>query len=389
MLAKFRVLVFVHYYLPGYKAGGPLRTIANMADHLAEEVEFLIVTSDRDLGDSGPYVNVNLNTWVSVGEAQVFYCTPERQTIASFTKLINETPHDLLYLNSFFDSVFTVRPLYARTLGRFQKKPTLLAPRGEFSKGALKLKRIKKNIYIWGAKIFGLCNKILWHASSEYEAEDIKRFFSIPDDKVFIALDLPAKVAEVRYEKIKWEKESALKLIFLSRISAKKNLDFALRLLSKVACEVIFHIYGPKEDLGYWANCEALIEALPENVNVKYCGIVIPDDVGQTFAAYDLFLFPTLGENYGHVIAEAISVGTPVLLSDQTPWRNLKPDGLGWDLPLEHEQEFVNIIEECASQSQEQKNKTRAHIQCQARKRLVDADVIKANRQLFHRAVNQ
>ena len=51
-------------------------------------------------------------------------------------------------------------------------------------------------------------------------------------------------------------------------------------------------------------------------------------------AANDLFFLPTRGENFGHVIAEALSVGTPVLISDQTPWRKLAAVGLGHDLPL-------------------------------------------------------
>jgi hypothetical protein len=45
-------------------------------------------------------------------------------------------------------------------------------------------------------------------------------------------------------------------------------------------------------------------------------------------AEYDLFLFPTLGENYGHVISEALASGCPVVISDQTPWRNLEAEGI-------------------------------------------------------------
>jgi glycosyltransferase involved in cell wall biosynthesis len=59
-----------------------------------------------------------------------------------------------------------------------------------------------------------------------------------------------------------------------------------------------------------------------------------PETVSPTFAAYDLFAFPTLGENFGHVIFESLRVGTPVLLSDRTPWRTTG-DGAVIAVPLE------------------------------------------------------
>lgn len=37
---------------------------------------------------------------------------------------------------------------------------------------------------------------------------------------------------------------------------------------------------------------------------------------------YDLFVFPTLGENFGHVVIESLSAGTPVFMSNTTPWKS-------------------------------------------------------------------
>ena len=46
------------------------------------------------------------------------------------------------------------------------------------------------------------------------------------------------------------------------------------------------------------------------------------------FSQYDAFLFPTLSENYGHVIVEAITSGCFVILSkDTTPWNDLDHNG--------------------------------------------------------------
>ena len=65
------------------------------------------------------------------------------------------------------------------------------------------------------------------------------------------------------------------------------------------------------------------------------------DEVLSALSGHDLFFLPTLGENYGHVIHEALLSGSQVLLSDQTPWRGLTEAGLGWDLPLEGKGAFA------------------------------------------------
>ena len=78
------ILVFCDYYLPGYKAGGPLRTISNMVDILGDEIHFKIVTRDRDSGDNKPYKDIILNQWLKVGNADVLYLSPSKQTCSLF-----------------------------------------------------------------------------------------------------------------------------------------------------------------------------------------------------------------------------------------------------------------------------------------------------------------
>ena len=60
---------------------------------------------------------------------------------------------------------------------------------------------------------------------------------------------------------------------------------------------------------------------------------------------HHIFLFPTLGENYGHVIQEALSAGCPVILSDQTPWQDIKKYRVGHIFELNNLNGYRNIIE--------------------------------------------
>jgi glycosyltransferase involved in cell wall biosynthesis len=85
---------------------------------------------------------------------------------------------------------------------------------------------------------------------------------------------------------------------------------------------VSLSIYGPAEDLEYWLLCQRQIELMPVNINIKYYGEVEHKIVPLVLSKADVFILPTLGENFGHVIFEALSVGTPVIISDNTPWVN-------------------------------------------------------------------
>ncbi len=71
-------------------------------------------------------------------------------------------------------------------------------------------------------------------------------------------------------------------------------------------------------------------------------------------SGHDLFFLPTLGENFGHVIYEALSAGLPVLLSDQTPWGQVNAQGAGWCFPLDSVQKLSDQIDEVASWSIQQ-----------------------------------
>jgi hypothetical protein len=126
---------------------------------------------------------------------------------------------------------------------------------------------------------------------------------------------------------------------------------------------------------------------MPDNVVVNYRGAVNPNQVINIFSRYDLFLFPTGGEAYGHVIAECLSSGTPVLISTQTPWRNLEADFLGWDIDLSQMSRFVDIIERLALLNDYERLKIRADVKTHIVNRLTDPVILESNRQLFKRLI--
>jgi glycosyltransferase involved in cell wall biosynthesis len=390
------ILAFVSYYLPGYRAGGPIRTIANMVDQLGADFDFRIITTDRDLGDIKHYHGVQIDAWNNVGKAKVFYASRKARSFISITRLIRETPHDILYLNSFFDPSFTIKPIIAGWLGIAPQKTTVIAPRGEFSDGALAIKAWKKKPFVMLVRILSLYNCAKWHASTEFEAADIKKALGVKTQRVTVARnitvapDLLESVGAVSERTDEGESETGrLRICFLSRISAMKNLEFALRVINELSVPVDFHIYGPKEDAAYWERCEAVIAKLPAHVQATYRGSVDHANVKIVIAQHDIFFVPSLGENYGHVFMESLASGVPILVSDQTPWRELSSKGVGWDIPLDDPQEYINVIEQFARTGLVERQKIRQKCLKFAAMKAADGSALELNKALFYCAMSQ
>ncbi len=383
---KYSILVFNRHYLPGFKAGGPIRTISNTVDRLGCEFDFRIVTLDRDFGDLHSYKDLGSEEWHKVGQASVRYLRPDSVTLIKLSQIINGLDPSVLYLNSFFDSIFTQRVLLLRKLGLIPRYPIILAPRGEFSEGALEIKKIKKLTYILLARLTGLYKGLTWLASSKIEREDIKRLFpKVKDKGIHVAINLPPDTKQKTYYRDCEKVPGTVKIVFLSRLSPKKNLDFALRVLKNVSAKVEFTIFGPKEDSDYWNECQNLIDGLPSNIQVTWEGEVTPDIIHESLSQHHLFFFPTRGENYGHVIQEALSSGLPVLISDQTPWQDLEEAGVGWSIPLSSPGKFAGLIEEVAHWDNNKILSVSEAALNYAIDKAGDHSALDANRQLFLR----
>lgn len=380
------ILTFAGHYLPGYKAGGPIRSLVNMVDQLGDAFDFRIVAADRDLGDAAPFKGVDVNAWNRVGEARVFYRSPGAAGWRALLDSLDPTSFDLIYLNSFFSPSAALRPLAYRRFGRLAPKPVLLAPRGEFSPGALALKPAKKRLFIALSKAVGLYGSVLFQASSEHEAADIRR--TLGDVPVHVASDLPGRSTSNVDQDDVAAPGQPLRAVFLSRISPKKNLLRAIEVLARVRAPVTFDIYGVIEDGAYWARCQAAIAALPPHVQARYQRPLRPDEVIEVLARHDFFFLPTLGENYGHVIREALSAGLPVLISDRTPWRGLVAESAGADLPLEAPDAFVAWVEQFAALALAERAAMRRAARTRGDDPAAAAAAVDANRTLLLRALS-
>lgn len=373
---KIKVLVVSAFFLPGYKGGGPIKTLKNLFDHVGDEITFKLITSDRDLGDTSSYTSITYRGWNRVGNASVFYIKPGIIGQVQVARHLFAKDYDLVYLNSFFSPRFSFIPLlFTKVL----RKKVILSPRGEFSKGALSFKSIKKLVFIGLFKILGMHRVAIFQASSDFEKADIRGILGTSVD-IRVAENIGAQEFAGQ---LRLNAPGPLKSVFISRITPKKNLLAALEMLQKVQQPVVYDIFGPIEDHSYWQECEKKMATLPSHIQVKYKGTLKPDKVVNTLEKYDVFFFPTRGENYGHVIAEALCAGVPILIANTTPWRNLQTLGIGWDFPLSSPDAFSAALDELATMPAEDKLRIRENVLIWAKNKFSQHDTIEANITLF------
>ena len=340
-----KILILTDYYLPGVKGGGPIQSIRNMVDNLADEFDFYILTSDRDFGDNRSYNNIKTDVWLQVGKAKVYYTDKSKLSFRKLDNILNKFAYDIIYLNSFFSYKFSIMPILLKRVNRISAK-IVLAPRGEFSPGALGLKSNKKKLYIQLSKIIKMYTDVRWHATAKTEKKDIESIFG-EKVNIFIAGNLTGTYKGLQFKRSIEKKKNELKVVFISRIHPKKNLKQALVFLKSLKGNIKFNIYGPIEDKSYWDECKEVIEDLPKTISVSYKGVINHDKVTSVFKSHHVFLFPTLGENFGHVIYEALISGCPVIISNQTPWRNLESIQVGWDIDLSDKNKFIRSLQTC------------------------------------------
>lgn len=347
-MSKTKIAVLIDWYLPGTKAGGPVRSVYSLVNLLREEFDFYIITTDTDLGSKSPYSDIPSDTLFQKDGVHYYYFSHRHLHHQNILALFRKIGPELIYLNSFWSWHFSIGVVRMKHKGQLTI-PVLLAPRGMLGKGALGLKSWKKRCFLGLAKRFHWYKNICFQATQQQEEQDIASEF--PHAAIVTAPNINSSPV-IENKSVK--KKGELKLFFLSRISEVKNLHFALELLKEVpaTCAVHYEIFGNIENAQYWEHCKNSIAHLPAHIQVHYGGELPFHQVQDRLTTFHALLMPTLNENYGHSIVESLLTGCPVIISDQTPWTDVAASGAGYSLPLADPKAFVDAITSLAELDQ-------------------------------------
>lgn len=234
-------------------------------------------------------------------------------------------------------ALWMVPGIYARQAAEKFARPLVISPRGMLDPWSLERARLKKRLAAWAYENRNLRSARLLHATSDLEAESIRRYgLRQPIAVLPNGVDLPRvervpdrELLERRFPELRGSRW----LLFMGRLDPKKGLDLLLevwRRLGQGHPDWRLLIAGP--DLaGYGVKLVAAVAADPSLLErTTFTGMLEGDEKRAALTHAELFVLPTRGENFGIAVAESLAHGTPVVTTTAAPWEALERRECGW-----------------------------------------------------------
>ncbi|NTS43795.1 glycosyltransferase [Flavisolibacter sp. BT320] len=322
------VTIFIPWFLPAYKAGGPIQTVANLVAVPVEGLRYRVVTSNSDW--DGSTLEVQTDRWIPFNRwTEVYY------TSATTGKDLFNRREEVFFLNGMYSWPFVLKPLL---FGRARKM--ILSPRGMLLPGALAQKGLKKRLYFRLWKWAGLHRRVQFHATDSAEAASIRKIFG-KNVNIGVVANIPRTIPVLP---VLAKKRGELVLVTIALLGPMKNILPVLKALKGVEQNITYHLWGPVIDPPYWKACERAIKALPPNIRVVYGGDLPPARLEEVLSLAHVFVMPSRSENFGHALYEALAAGRPVITSHNTPWKALQKGSAGINVDPGKEEEVANAM---------------------------------------------
>ena len=333
---KKNVFVFSSY-LPAKRYGGPLKSVYNLVESTSDEFNYYLISQDHDFQQTEKLPGIKPG-WNKVGKANVLYVNESDYSYKNILKWMKECHADIVYLCSVYYCQFNFPAVKAaNTLGI----PVILAPRSDLLPNCIHHKYLKKYLYLKVLRVINRYKGIWYHSTSDEETVSILKWMKTDKDHI---IQLP-NIASTRLDMPRTKKtKDQLHMVYVGRIHPRKNLKYAVECLVNAKGNITLDVYGAMEDEKYWKECESIASQCKDRQKLTYCGILSPLEVQQKYYQYDCLIFPTLNENYGHVIVEALIAGCPAIISKgTTPWDDYDGNG-GFCCELADPDQFVKAI---------------------------------------------
>jgi glycosyltransferase involved in cell wall biosynthesis len=301
------LLHVVPTYLPAVRYGGPIVAVHGLCRALvARGHEVDVFTTNVD-GDSISEVPIGQPVMLDGVRVHYFASTMQRLYMSPDMRraLRNTKNFDLVHAHS----VFLWPTMAASRAAHRDRVPLVISPRGMLVRGLIEKKSslVKKSwIALVERRNFARASRI--HFTAEREWEDAREIgLPLPDPFVVPnGIDLVPRPDVAR---------DPATVVYLGRINWKKGLD---RLIDALPSGARLVVAGNDEE-----NLTPKLRELAGNRNVEFTGPVYDKAKWRLLASAAVFALPSMSENFGNVVVEAMMMETPVVV---TPAVGLAPD---------------------------------------------------------------
>lgn len=311
------------------KDGGPSRSVPILARGLAElglDVTLMAVETDE------------MNTHLLDGTSVKLITVPTKTSQNGYTNLLKQGGYDIIHSQCIWVPSYHKVAVASRKLSI----PLIITPRGTLEPWSLEQRKWKKKLALLLYQRNDLQKATCILATAQMEADHVRELgIKSPIAIIPNGIDISEYKCRPLSEKSTVKKQ----IVFLSRIHIKKGIEFLIN-----AWQELYEKYPDWRIVIAGNGEETYIEQLKSLIKekgVSHCINIIPpvfgDEKHKLYCESSLFVLPSFSENFGMVIAEAMSCGLPCITTTGTPWEELNEKGIGWCIELSHEN-LVNAL---------------------------------------------
>jgi len=311
-------------YKPAYIYGGPTMSVAKLSEQLVKAGCNVVVFTTTANGKHELPVTPNTSALIDGVNVTYFKRITKDHSHFSPGLLIrlwkDVRTFDIVHIHAWWNLVSVLSAFIALV----RKVPVVISPRGTLSSYSFNNKNsLFKNLLhsILGKR---LLNKSYIHATSPAEQKTLTEI--IMPRMIF---DIPNFVKIAPLSPQRTQAGPVLKLLFLSRIEEKKGLDILLHALPHINAPYHLTIAGDG-DADYIALLKNIAHYNLSGDNISWIGFQNQNKF-DVFTAHQLLILPSYNENFGNVVIESLSAGTPVLISEHVGLADyVLNNNLGW-----------------------------------------------------------
>ncbi len=341
MTIRRRIQMVYFSMFPSMHAVGPASTLAILAKALSENNDVTLFTLNFDYSSRKKlFPKCDVETTSSTG-FEIIYVPHTFRRIYEVYKFLRNHPGPLT-IHCLYDFRLSIPALLISLV--LQPSRTIIhMPHGIFMDVIQRSHRLRKRMFCAFLAWPPIRDRVIHVASSEREMIEVRKRVG-PGARVVIISHFFGDVSRFLPKLPREKVAGTLSIGFVGRIAEQKNLIFAIETLSAAGVPAQLHVFGEAADERYFLECQRVARDRGVSGLVLFRGMLPKEDLFREMSKMDLFFSPTLGENFGQAILEALSLGIPVLLSTETPWLDVGSYNAGWALDLAAREEFVTTL---------------------------------------------